>query len=280
MSSAIRDPDDAELAQLERDLRFYPADPGKARRLTRAQVEQFNREGYIRGLRIYNDAEMARIRAFVNRVQQKEAAEGRDPNFIRFIHMSYATGWDIMTDPRIVGYVKDILGENVVGWGAAFFNKPPRNSVTVASTVAWHQDASYWPLSPSKAVTVWLAIDDVDVENAAMQFMAGSHLHGQATYRPSSAEEHNVLNQTIDNPEQYGTRVDDILRAGEASLHSDLLLHGSGANGSNRRRCGYAIRYAAADVRTTHGWSQKGVWVSGKDVSGHWANLPRPKTDL
>ena len=35
--------------------------------------------------------------------------------------------------------------------------------------VAWHQDASYWPLSPSKTVTVWLAIDDADVDNAVDQ---------------------------------------------------------------------------------------------------------------
>ena len=131
-------------------------------------------------------------------------------------------------------------------------------------------------VSSVSSVTVWLAIDDVDVENAAMRFMAGSHHHGAATFRESSPEEHNVLSQTIDNPEQYGTPVDDILKAGEASIHSDLLLHGSGQNNSNRRRCGYAIRYTAADVRTTHGWNQKGVWVSGSDPSGHWSNLPRP----
>ncbi len=275
----FRDPDNAELATLERDLRFYPADTRHPRALSRQQVEQFNRDGYLRGLRIYGDEEIARIRAFFDKVQAREAAAGKDPNFIRFLHMDYATGWDIMTNPRIVAYVKDLLGENVVGWGAAFFNKPPRKDGAVSSTIAWHQDASYWPLSPSKAVTLWMAIDDVDVQNAAMQFMAGSHHHGAATFRPSNPEEHNVLTQTIDNPERYGTRVDDILKAGEASIHSDLLLHGSGPNTSSLRRCGFAIRYSAAEVRTTHGWAQKGVWVSGSDPSGHWANLPRPATD-
>jgi ectoine hydroxylase-related dioxygenase (phytanoyl-CoA dioxygenase family) len=53
--------------------------------------------------------------------------------------------------------------------------------------VAWHQDASYWPLSPSRAVTVWLAIDDATVDNAAMRFLAGSHHHGHLTFRPSDA---------------------------------------------------------------------------------------------
>ncbi len=275
----IHDPNDAELAQLERDLRFYPADPSHPRFLTREQVEQFNRDGYVRGLRVYSEAEMGRLRSFFDSVQAREAAAGNDPNFIRFVHMSYATGWDIITNPRIVGYVADLLGENLACWGAAFFNKPPKKPGAVARTVAWHQDASYWPLTPTKTVTVWLAIDDVDVENAAMQFMAGSHHHGAATFRPSSPDEHNTLTQTIDNPEQYGTRVDDILKAGEISLHSDLLLHGSGQNLSNRRRCGFALRYSAMEVRAAHGWNRKAVWVRGRDDSGHWSNLPRPAGD-
>jgi hypothetical protein len=99
------------------------------------------------------------------------------------------------------------------------------------------------------------------------------------TYRPSDSSEHNVLNQTIENVEQYGTPVDDDLRAGEVSIHSDLLLHGSNANDSDRRRCGLTLRYCAAEVRAHMDWNQKGVIVSGSDPSGHWANRPRPEGD-
>jgi hypothetical protein len=49
-------------------------------------------------------------------------------------------------------------------------------------------------------------------------------------------------------PEQHGTRFTDTLRAGEVSLHSDLLLHGSRANRSSRRRAGLTIRDAAGEV--------------------------------
>ena len=176
-------------------------------------------------------------------------------------HLRYGRVYDILTHPRIVAYVRDILGENVVAWGSHFFCKMPHDG----KAVAWHQDASYWPLTPSKAVTVWLAIDDADVENACMRFIAGSHHYGHMTFRPSSPGEHNVLDQTIENSEQYGTPVDDILKAGEASIHSDLLLHGSEANNSDRRRCGLTLRYAAADVRAHMDWNKKGVIVSGSD---------------
>ena len=126
---------------------------------------------------------------------------------------------------------------------------------------------------------MWLAIDDADVGNGCMRFLAGSHEFGHLTYRASSPEEHNVLDQTVENAEQYGTPVDDELAAGEISIHSDLLLHGSEANDSDRRRCGLTLRYCAADVRAGLDWNRKGVVLCGADPSGHWANPKRPTAD-
>ena len=83
----------------------------------------------------------------------------------------------------------------------------------------------------------------------------------------------------MENAEQFGEPVDDVLKAGEISLHTDLLLHGSEANQSDRRRCGLTLRYCAAEVRAGLGWHEKGVWVSGSDPTGHWANRPRPQAD-
>jgi hypothetical protein len=74
----------------------------------------------------------------------------------------------------------------------------------------------------------------------------------------------------------FGEPVNNVLKAGEISLHSDLLLHGSEANNSNRRRCGLTLRYCAAEVQAHLGWHIKGVVVSGQDVDNHWANPPRP----
>ncbi len=156
--------------------------------------------------------------------------------------------------------------------GSHFFCKMPGDG----KAVAWHQDASYWPLSPSKALTVWLAIDDADRENACMKFVAGSHHFGHMTYRPSDSHDHNVLNQTIDNAEQYGEVVWDELKAGQVSIHSDLLLHGSETNDSQRRRCGLTLRYCSADVHAAMRWNEKGVHVKGQDPSGHWFNNQRP----
>ncbi len=268
-------PGQNELDQIERDLRFHPAVNDSPQSLAREQLAAFNRDGSIRGIRIFSDAEITGIRDYFDQLLARVIAAGGNSYSISTAHAKYGRVYDILTDRRIVACVKDLLGADVVAWGSHFFCKMPHDG----KAVAWHQDASYWPLTPSKAVTVWLAVDDADVENACMRFIAGSQHFGYLTYRPSDSSEHNVLNQTIDNVEQYGNEVCDVLKAGEVSIHSDLLLHGSEANASNRRRCGLTLRYCAAEVRAHMDWNQKGVVVSGSDPSGHWANRARPETD-
>ncbi|QDT38668.1 phytanoyl-CoA dioxygenase family protein [Stratiformator vulcanicus] len=268
-------PDGDALATMERDLRFHKIRNDDPTVLSEDQIERFNREGYLRPFRVFGENEISEIRSYFDELLQKYLAEGKDSYSISTAHLKHGRVYDILKKPEIVALVKDLLGDDVVGWGSHFFCKMPHDG----KSVAWHQDASYWPLSPSKAVTVWLAIDDADAGNANMRFIAGSHHYGHMTFRPSGSHEQNVLNQTIDHPEQYGTPVDDPLLAGECSIHSDLLLHGSEANESDRRRCALTLRYAAADVRAGMDWNEKGVIVSGSDPSGHWKNPPRPDAE-
>ena len=237
-------PSEAELAAIGRDLKFHPCQNSNPRLLSADQIRGYNQDGYVAPLEIYTAQEIAGIRAYFDDLLARVVQQGGDSYSISSAHLKYAPVYDILTHPKTVALVSDLLGEHVIGWGSHFFCKMPRDG----KAVAWHQDASYWPLSPSKAVTVWLAIDDADPENACMQFVAGSHHHGHMTYRPSSPDEHNVLNQTIDDPQAFGRIVDDSLRAGQASLHSDLLLHGSQANASDRRRCGLTLRYRASSA--------------------------------
>lgn len=268
-------PDQDELAQMQRDLRFYPSPVTSPKVLSRGLIEQFNRDGYVKNLRVLDAASTARNRQYFDVLLAKVLAAGGDSYSISTAHLKYGYVYDLITNSRIVDCVADILGPNVIGWGSHFFCKMPKDG----KEVAWHQDASYWPLTPSKTVTVWLAIDDADRENACMKFIAGSQNFGHLTYRPSSEADHNVLNQTIDNAEQYGTVVYDELQAGEFSIHSDLLLHGSEANTSDRRRCGLTLRYCTPDVRAGSEWNKKGVVVRGSDPTGHWANPPRPSVE-
>jgi non-haem Fe2+, alpha-ketoglutarate-dependent halogenase len=265
-------PKAGELEGVERELRFHPSTVTDPRVLSREEVATFNREGYLMPLRIFDEAEIAEIRAYFDELLARTIAEGGDSYSISTAHLKHGRVWDLLTDTRIVGRVCDLLGEDVVGWGSHFFCKMPGDG----KRVSWHQDASYWPLTPSKVVTAWLAIDDASVENACMRYIPRTHLLGHLTYTLREDDDANVLSQTVEGAEEFGAPVDVELRAGEISLHSDLLLHGSEANESSRRRCGLTLRYCPADVRAGLGWNAKGVVVSGRDASGHWANAGRP----
>ncbi len=259
----------------DRDLRFRPVDNSVLDILSAEQITHYNKQGFITPVRIFGEMEIAESRAYFDDLLKRVLDAGGDSYSISSAHLEYGRVYDLLAHPNIVSVVKDLLGENIVGWGSHFFCKMPGDG----KAAAWHQDASYWPLTPSRTVTVWLAIDDADTENACMRFLAGSHHHGHLTWRPSTPEEHNVLNQTVENAEQYGEPVDDVLKAGEASIHSDLLLHGSHANQSDRRRCGLTLRYAPVEVRAGQGWNAKGVLLGGTDPDGHWGNPSRPKQD-
>lgn len=268
-------PDMQDIKSQARDLRFHPSTTETPQLLTHEQLASFNKNGYLTGIRIFDETAAHDIRAYFDQLLAKYLTEGKDSYAISTAHMKHGKVYDLLTHPRIVAYVKDILGENVVAWGSHFFCKMPHDG----KKVSWHQDATYWPLSPSKAVTVWLAIDDADVENACMRFIPGSHHHGELTARMHEDDENEILYQSVANAEQFGEPFDNILKAGEISIHSDLLLHGSNANDSDRRRCGLTMRYCAADVTAYLDWHAKGILVSGSDPREHWANPPRPTAD-
>ncbi|MYG86032.1 MAG: phytanoyl-CoA dioxygenase family protein, partial [Gemmatimonadetes bacterium] len=252
-------PTPEDLFRMSRDLRYHPVRNDHPAVLTGAQIDTFNEQGYLKPFRIYSNEEIGAIRDEFDGMIEQVMARGDHNYSIISAHLKSGMVHDIMNEPRIVAYISDLLGDDVVGWGAHFFCKLPGDG----KIVNWHQDASFWPLSPSKTVTAWLAIDDADTGNACMRFVAGSHHYGHLTYHMSEEAENNVLNQTVKEVGMYGTEVDIELKAGEISLHSDLLLHGSGLNSSDRRRCGLTLRFCAASVRAELNWNKEGVIVKG-----------------
>lgn len=264
-------------SEFDRDLSFHPSHPEHLRRLSREQIDFYNANGYVKNIRIFSEEEIAEHRRYFDRLLQKQLRDGGDSYSLRRLVRYCQPVWDIMTDPRILDCVEDILGPNIIAWGTQYFCKLPGDG----KVVSWHQDASYWPLSPARTVTVWLAIDDADRANGCMQVVPGTHRLGHMEFDMSGVDENSVLPQKIKGIENYGDPVCFELKAGEISLHADMLVHGSEPNRSDRRRCGLTIRYAAAEVRSFDpGWTQNSVLCRGVEPSGHWTDNPRPETDI
>ncbi len=263
---------DTKVSQLERELRFFPVQTDRPRKLTTEQLCFFNEQGYLTGFRVFNDEEVKQNRLRSDLLLERFIKEGKGSYAIDRYQDRFAAIYDLATAPSILNIVEDVVGPNIICWATHYFCKMPGDD----KGVSWHQDCSYWALTPSKTVTVWLAIDDADRENGCMQVLPKSHLHGHLSFRESDASEHNVLTQTIVGAEQLGKPVDIELKAGEISLHSDLLVHGSLPNRSNRRRCGLTLRYCPPDVRAYWDWNKVSIIARGVDPTGHWANVQRP----
>lgn len=261
------------LPELERTLEFVPIRNEHPARLTPEQIRQYNEQGFLFPLEVFSLEESLAHRRYFDELMEQAARAGWHSYSINGWHKFCAGIHDLVTEPRILDYVQDLLGEDLICWGTHYFCKMPGDG----KRVSWHQDASYWPLTPSQTVTVWLAIDDADLENGAMQVIPGSHRHGQIGFESSAPDEGNVLNQTVLNPQQYGgAPVAFTMRAGQLSLHTDLLLHGSEPNPSSRRRCGLTMRFVPPRVRAYKGWNNGSVICRGADPTGHWAHIPRP----
>jgi non-haem Fe2+, alpha-ketoglutarate-dependent halogenase len=263
---------------MDRDLRFQPAEPTAAATLSAGQVRHYNEHGYIGGLDVFDDAEMVDIRRSIDDLLEAVtgAGDGRDSYAIDGYHLVCRGLWDLGTEDRILDCVQDLLGPRFVFWASHLFAKMPGDG----KEVPFHQDAVYWPLTPARTVTAWLAIDDTDATNAAMQFVPASHRHGALAHRRLDLDGTRVLDRQVDvDLDRFGEPVVDELRAGQMSLHSDLLLHGSGPNTSPRRRAGLTLRYAAAEVRLIDGHDHQrltAVHCRGGDPDGFWSNHPRP----
>src|ERR1051325_5728050 len=114
-----------ELSKVEREFLFHPANGENARTLTRERVAAFNQDGYLKGIRIFSEAEIAEIRRYFDDLLAKTLAAGGDSYSISTAHLRHGRVYDLLTEARIVGRIKDLLGENVIGWGSHFFCKMP-----------------------------------------------------------------------------------------------------------------------------------------------------------
>ena len=220
-------------------IAFYPSAPERAATLSPTEVERFNDTGFLRPLDVLTEPEVGDARAYFESLLARVRAlkDGRNAYTLDGYHNRCRGIWEIARHPSILDYVEDLLGPDFVCWSSHYFCKLPKDP----KRVPWHQDATYWPVRPTKTVTVWLAIDDVDDANAPMQFLPGSHRRGAIPWEQARGKY--VLFQEVKDIERFGTPVRNTLRAGQASVHASTLLHGSDANGSDRRRCGLALRY-------------------------------------
>ena len=190
-------------------------------------------------------------------------------------HLVSRTLWDLLFHTAIVDRVTELVGPEVLVWGAGFFAKDARSP----DYVSWHQDAHYWGLEPDDIVTAWVALTDSAPDNGCMRVVAGSHRTPLPHVDTFAADNMLSRGQEIAVKVEAGQATDVVLKPGEMSLHHVRIAHGSEPNRSDRPRIGFVIRYIGGHVRPTGGRRDPAVLVRGADA-GHFEPETPPKGEL
>jgi non-heme Fe2+,alpha-ketoglutarate-dependent halogenase len=265
----------------ERDLSFAEVDGTRTKVLSSPQAKIYNERGYYHPLTAFAGAEIEAVRTYVDHLFELLGSLGEADSYALLGYHTRCPGlYDIVMNGKILDVVEDVIGPDIICWTSQVFCKVAHDP----KTIPFHQDASYWPLTPSRTVTAWLAIDDSDRENSCLQVIPGTHKRGHLKWSKEGnamlLDRFVALDQKIDDIETYGAPADIELRAGQFSIHADLIAHGSSPNKSNRRRCGYAMRFCPPSVKPLNAdWGRNAILCRGKDSTGFWIHHQRPESD-
>lgn len=119
-----------------------------------------------------------------------------------------------------------------------FISKPPG----VSATIPWHQDYPFWPVSEPRALSCWLALDDIHTDSGGLRFMPGAHREGE---QPPV--------DFLRAPKDWGTREQDarevLVAAGDCVFHHCLSWHTSAPNLSQQPRRAFITIMMDAECR-------------------------------
>ena len=231
----------------------------------------YREQGWWRSPVLFDADEVARFCSATGRVITGEYLGDRPPTLalppnpterdLRKIDNSWWADPDLAslaTDPRLGEIAAGLLGATSVRlWQDQLLYKPPGGPSE--TNIGWHQDWASWDTvaSHDAFVTAWVAFDDVDDENGAMQMIPTSHTWGLV---PGAS---NFFGTDRDAQlDALGAHVPDepasvVMSAGQVSFHHPLTFHGSGPNTSDRLRRSLAIHFVAAEVTAV---SRPGLW--------------------
>lgn len=231
-------------------------------RLTEEQIQFFNRNGYLAGVRILDDDQIGALREELHGIMDPahpghglfyefNSNESKVPETVLF----HALGaWritpgfhDILWNPAVTVPASQLLGGAVRFWHDQLFCKPAHHG----GVVAWHQDYSYWTRTkPMAHLTCWIGLDDSTKDNGCLHYVPGSHRWNLLPVTGLAGDMDAI--QTVLSPEQKAEfkPVAVELKKGECSFHHPMMVHGSFENKTDAARRATVINVFRDGVRS------------------------------
>ena len=135
---------------------------------------QFVENGYIPNVPIFNEQEIEEFNHEISKIESLVGpwvAQELNP------HLRFESLWNIATNDKLLNIVSSIYPDGYALFASAIFCKYPDPSQESKKYIGFHQDA-YWNLEPntmSTALSVFIAMDQVTVENGCVWFIPKSH---------------------------------------------------------------------------------------------------------
>jgi L-proline 4-hydroxylase len=223
-------------------------------RLTNAQVEQFNREGYLFFPTLFSPEEVAILEATISDVAQADAPgvkREESSHTVRMIHgphLIHETIGRLACHPRLIGPAQQLLGSPVYLFQSRLVLKQGLENRPFEG-FPWHQDFSTWYLLDGmpepRAVVIGIFLDEMTACNAPVLIVPQSHRWGLISDgRPLPKVEHYtqvvISREVLQDLVKEGGLVPLLGSPGAAFFINCNLVHGSSENISPWRR---AIQY-------------------------------------
>ena len=223
---------------------------------TAEQIETFHRDGFTAYGRVIDDQQLSELRCEYDRLFLEASAQApgrklrnlaadgsaditsRSKDGQRMLQITQCCErslifYKFLYHPPILAMFRALIGPNFQLYHDQALFKPAGDG----GPVPWHQDNGYWRCQPATLVSCWIALDDADAGNGAMQLIPGSHLghrnHSMAagTNALFDAAEHLDTSQAVLVP----------LTAGSCLFHHCRTLHYTAPNQSHRDRRAFVI---------------------------------------
>jgi ectoine hydroxylase-related dioxygenase (phytanoyl-CoA dioxygenase family) len=234
--------------------------------LSHEQKAAFQKDGVIPIGLVLTNAELDEARTRFDRLFQERvgtsnrglrniSANSNDPEEQKHSkqrHYQFYNIWEhdewyksLLYKKELLDIVESVLGPHIQLLHDQVFYKPAKDG----SPTQWHQDNAYWNYTPPNLASIWIALDDVDLENACLHFVPGSQgavVPPKSILLPSGVMVYEVeVNERDLRPFP--------MPAGHALMHHCLTIHGAYPNRSDRGRRALGIHYMQAGVKNGEG---------------------------
>jgi non-haem Fe2+, alpha-ketoglutarate-dependent halogenase len=252
-------------------------------RLSSDQRQHYRERGYHFPLRVFDELQARSNRELfleylrANEAKLKDLLPRQKVGYFAETHLFLNWVYRIVSHPGVLDAVESVLGPNIMVWNSHWFPKFPGDR----AYVSWHQDATYWGLTPPNVTTAWIALSESMPENGCLRVLPRSHRTPLLPQRETYAAD-NMLSrgQEIAVEVDEAQTVQMCLQPGEFSLHHIGIVHGSGANDSTVPRIGLAVRYISPDVVQSGCEREIVLLVRGTDEFGNFEVVDPPRENL